>query len=163
MKALRWFFLLFTISVLVSQSAMDFFSVLLCGQWAWIVWKSHKTGTSNDKKPLFHKFGLEKTWIAWILIVITGFLLNPYEPAYAITRVVEFKWIAILYVLIEVFTILKPSRRSLGFILGLISFMAFFNLFFYLGDWKWLNVMRYASHEGGFVRAGGFFVDPMTF
>jgi O-antigen ligase len=160
MKAIRWFFLLFTISVLISQSAMDFFSILLCGQWAWLVWKSNKAG---EKQPLMRKFGLEKTWAIWVLIVIIGFLLNPFEPAYALTRVVEFKWVAILYVLIEVFQVMKPSRRSLNFILGFIFFIGFVNLFLYYADWDVLSSMRYGSEKDGFLRAGGFFTSPMTF
>ncbi len=160
MKALRWFFLLFMISVLISQSAMDFFSILLCGQWAWLVWKDHK-GNSIESKPLFHKMGLEKTWAAWVLIVAVGFALHPFELDYALTRIVEFKWVLILYVLIEVFQLFRPSRRSLNFILGFIFFVGACNLFFYFVDWDVISQLRYGA--GAFLRAGGFFANPMTF
>ncbi len=163
MKALRWFFLLFTISVLVSQSAMDFFSILLCGQWAWLVWRSSQSNGQN-KLSLWHKFGLEKAWIAWVVIVIIGFILNPFDLAYALTRIIEFKWVLILYILIEVFQIMKPSRRSLNFVLGFIFFIGFVNLFLYLTNWEILHEFRYGGDIIGDIRrAGGFFVNPMTF
>jgi O-antigen ligase len=140
---------------------MDFFSILLCGQWGWLVWKARQN-KDQASPSLFRKMGLEKTWAAWVLVVAVGFALHPFELDYALTRIVEFKWVLILYILAEVFQVFLPSRRSLNFILGFIFFIGFTNLFFYFVEWDFISELRYGLH-GSFLRAGGFFANPMTF
>ncbi len=153
--------MLFVISVLVSQSLMDLFSTLLCGQWIWMVWNRRKAET--PKPALLHPFGLEKVWIAWLVVAIVGFLLNPMDLPYALSRVIEYKWILILYVLIEALELLKPNRQILNFILGFLCVISATNIFLFLADWPIFDSLRYGVGENGFLRAGGFFADPMTF
>lgn len=160
MKFLRWSFLLFVISVYVSQSAMDLFSVLFCMGWIGVVWNSRK---GPIKIPLLHSMKLEPIWIYWFIVVLIGFILHPLDLGYAARRLIEFKWILILYVMIEVLAVLKPSRQSLNFVLGLLFFVGSTNLLLYYLDLPALTDFRYGSTPGGFLRAGGFFANPMTF
>jgi len=153
-----YFWALFLISVLVSQSAMDFFSVLFCGAWIWSFWKSKKSARTARLLPTF---GLETVWIAWVLIVAIGFFLNPLDPSYGVTRVVEFKWILILYAMVGIWLQLKPDRRYLGFFIGYMLFFSVTNLLFFFVNVPLFASLRYGSHE--FLRAGGFFGNPMTF
>lgn len=163
MKTMRVLLFLFTLSVLVSQSAMDFFSVVICGYWIWLVVKARsadKTGYSAPLK-LMRPMGLEKLWVAWVAVAIIGFALNPMELGYAVTRVVEFKWIFIVYVLAEAFEFIKLDEKVEKYLMGIVGFVAFSNLFIFLTDFHFLDELRYGV--GGLVRAGGFFSNPMTF
>lgn len=153
-----YFWALFLISVLVSQSAMDFFSILFCGTWIGSVWKAKKQGKAIQLLP---SFGLENVWIAWVSIVAIGFLLHPMDFSYALTRIVEFKWILILYVMIGIWLRYQPSRRNLGFFIGYMLFFSVTNLFIFFGTFSFLTPLRYGLGE--FLRAGGFFGNPMTF
>lgn len=155
-----YFWTLFLISVLVSQSAMDFFSILFCGAWIWMYWKAKKGG---QPRPLLTKFGLESVWILWIIIVGIGYILHPLYPSYELIRIIEFKWILILYVMIGILLLYRPDRRNLNFLIGYMLFFAGTNLLLYFADFPFLTEFRYGSTEGGFLRAGGFFADPMTF
>ena len=159
-KALKILFVFFIISTLVSQSAVDFFSVLLCGQWLWLVYSERKAGNG---RPLLRAFGLEKVWLAWVFIVLVGFLLNLHRPLYMLERILEFRWIFVLYVLIEVFDYVKPDKRAINFMVWFLGLISAANIGIFFADFPSLGWLRYGSEPGGFVRAGGFFGDPMTF
>ena len=165
MRSLRILFALFVLSVLVSQSVMDLFSTLVCLQWIWLVVKSRKESSEpkTGRLKLLRPFGLEWIWGAWFVIILMGFLLNPLDPQYALVRLIELKWIFILYVLIEALDVIKPSRQALNFLLFVIGLTAAVNAFLFLADIPALDEMRYGSGPGGFIRAGGFFANPMTF
>ena len=158
MRALRITFMLFVVSVLVSQSAMDFFSTVLCFHWCYFVWKSRKT---DQPKRLFEPMGLEKLWAAWIIVVAVGFALNFNEPAYALERILEFRWILIFYVMFQVMLEIKPERSTLKFVIPFAATIAAVNLFLYYAEIDFLTPWRYGYGE--FLRAGGFFANPMTF
>lgn len=160
MALLRWFFGLFIFSVLVSQSAMDAFSVLFCLQWVWLVWQSRK---NNTPLRLMRPFGLEWIFVGWVIVAAIGFALNPMDFQYAVTRVVEFKWILILYVMIEIFHQVRPSVKNLNVLMAILLAIAGSNLFLYFADFPIFSEFRYGSSENGFLRAGGLFADPMTF
>lgn len=92
---------LFAVSVLISQSLMDLFSTLLCLYLAFEWVRAKKRGLTA---PVFPKMGFDLLWIAWFIIAALGFLLNapPPEtpPLYWATRLIEFKWVLILYFLV---------------------------------------------------------------
>lgn len=158
MKSLRITFLLFTLSVLISQSAMDFFSAVLCLQWAYMVWRA-RSQVSGPK--LFQPMGLEKIWAIWWLIAIMGFLLNWQDSGYAFERILEFRWILILYVLFQVLTMILPDQKSLRFLIPMGLLISGVNLFLFFAEIDFLSPWRYGFGE--MVRAGGFFANPMTF
>lgn len=155
MRALSILFFLFVVSVMVSQSLMDLFSSLLCFQWAYSVWKSKQT---SAPKRLFQAMGLERWWIAWVVIVVLGFALHWTDSSYALERIIEFKWILIFYVLFQVLLELKPDRRILSFLLYFILTVSLMTLFLYFADWDVLAPWRYGVSD--FVRAGGFLLTP---
>jgi O-antigen ligase len=158
MKFLKIYFYLFLASLLVSQSLMDLFSTLFCLQWVWIWWQERKAGKSQS---LLHAVGLEAVFMLWWLICAIGFALTWIDPEYAAIRLIEFKWIFIFYVMIEILGRLRPNRNFLGPLTYLIFISAVVNLFLYFADFEFLHSLRYGA--GAFLRAGGLFVDPMTF
>lgn len=163
MKFIRFSFAAFFASVLISQSMMDAFSVLLSAALIYWFVKNKPVVNSGGNASLLSKMGLEKIWVFWFAVVFTGFLLHPIDIPYAITRVVEFKWVLLFYVFVEAIYHLKPHRQHLKFFLGLLFVVGAINLAFYFlaipifADW------RYGVTEDGGVRAAGIFVNPMTF
>ena len=163
---LRWFFLFFILSTMVSQSAMDFFSILFCAQWLWLFYKKKKDESFDISMPryLFGRFGLEKIFVFWIVIAILGFVTHPMDIDYALTRVIEFKWILIMYVMIEIINLLRPSRLNLlNIFLGFMFFVSSTSLLIYFVKSPLWQFLRYGDKPGDVLRIGGFFANPMTY
>ncbi|MFZ4404580.1 MAG: O-antigen ligase family protein [Pseudobdellovibrionaceae bacterium] len=160
-KVLAWLWGLFAFSVLVSQSAMDLFSTLLC-LWAILFTWQHRSA-ENSKGSLFPKIGIEPLWAIWIVIVAIGFILHPMDLQYALLRLVEFKWIFIFYVLFGTCIYLKPKTTTLltGASLALI-FLSLFSLLTYFYPYGILKDFGY-DIDTTIPRLGGFFANPMTF
>lgn len=163
MKILQIYFGLFVFSILVSQSLMDFFSILVCGQWVWIYWQENRGQLFSQMDKLIPRFGLEKAWMVWILICILGFSFNWMSAAYAVERIIEFRWILVLYVMIGSLICLNPSEKYWKWLIGWFLVIGLGNLIIYFLDLPILQNLRYGSDNGILVRAGGFFGDPMTF
>lgn len=159
MNFLKINLVLFFISTLISQSLMDLFSTLLAVGWVVFFFKEAK----KRGEPFFHSIGLEKLWIPWILIVIAGFLWTPLSFSYALSRVVEFKWILQVYVFVEIFRRVKPSREVFSIFVGSLLGASLLNLAVYYLDWSIFDFLRYGEIGGGDHRAGGLFKNPMTF
>jgi O-antigen ligase len=151
-------FLLFVVSTLVSQSALDFFSTLFCLSWCWNYWKQDRRAGSRFLNPV----GVEYYFLAWFVVSIIGFLLNWNDTSYALQRILEFRWILILYVMFEILNDIRPDERIKKFFFGFSFFIALTNLAIYFTDIPELNSMRY-GYRDHLVRAGGFYADPMTF
>jgi len=107
--------------------------------------------------------GLELVFGIWVLVVAIGFLLHPEDPSYALTRIVEFKWVLILYVMFEVMQVAQPGRRIflLVFLLGLV--ISSLSLFLYFADFPIFQPWRYGFGPQELLRVGGLFTNPMTF
>lgn len=150
---------MFLISVLVSQSLMDLFSTLFCIEWVRLVVQARSN--PERRRPLLSRFGLEKVFVAMVVVAIIGFALNPMDLQYALTRIIEYKWILIMYVMIEILQVLKPSRSLLSLLLGLMLFINLVNVGIFLTHHPFFDSYRYGLND--FVRAGGFFGNPMTF
>jgi O-antigen ligase len=166
LRWLRWIFLLFVLSTMVSQSAMDFFSVIFCGQLLWLFYKKTKSDSVGFKMPkyLFGRFGLEAIFITWLVIVILGFITHPMDFDYALIRIVEFKWILIMYAMIEIINILKPTRaNTLNLFLGFMFFISAVSLLIYFVKSPIWQFLRYGDKPDDVLRVGGFFANPMTF
>lgn len=168
-QAIRWLriiFLMFVLSTMVSQSAMDFFSIIFCGQWLWLFYQKAKGQRVDVELPkyLFGRVGFEKIFVAWVLIAILGFATHPMELDYAVTRIVEFKWILILYVMIEIFNILKLTRdKILNMFLAFMFLISTSSLLIYFVKSPLWQFLRYGDRVGEVLRVGGFFANPMTY
>lgn len=142
---------LFFAATLLSQSVMDAFSIVL-SIWVVVVW--FKTRKSKSAFALFPRTGLEMLWAAWFSVVTLGYLLNGQVATPWMTRLVEFKWILLLYILIDSFMLIEWSKekflRGISWILIICSSFALWK-FYIEGQIRLeglLNAMTYAHMYG---------------
>lgn len=81
-------------ATLLSQSIMDGLSILLC---IWLLVLYFKSRNTAEAFELFPKTGLELVWIFWFLVIALGFMANATTGAPWAVRLIEFKWILLLY------------------------------------------------------------------
>jgi len=171
-------FLLMLLSLLVSQSLMDLMSfvVIVASLWGW-----KKQLLINGRKFQFYRIGLEKLWLAWILVFVVGLFLAPFSSAelaahpnspwlFRLSSLGELKWIINFYFFVwffawvlpwEVNTSTKsvPSENIFQYVWGGLLIFSAYALFALAFDFD-LAKQQPLSDPG---RVGGLFDDPMTF
>jgi O-antigen ligase len=157
---------LFSISVIVSQTAMDFFSTLLCllaiYYYFWMENPEKRLHRPMDWGGLFPPLGVGWAFALWFIVCAFGFFLNASPEAPWLFRLVIFKWVLMLYAFVYVFQRVPLPTR----ILPWASLVFFVSNVFAL----WAYLTRYDFFRGIYLdiplsahRLGGFFFDPMTY
>ena len=156
-----WSLVLFSLSTLVSQSAMDLFSTLLCLSVLWAMFTKYQGG--DKPRDLVYLIGFDWVWILWIAVVALSFLLSPLSYTDWVTRLVEFKWILVLYAVIWALhdLHLRPSAQVPASILLAIC-SAYAIVVWFLGFDPIRPDYDLAPWAGGH-RTGGFLSNAMTF
>lgn len=138
-------------ATLLSQSVMDGLSILLCLVLLIAYFRTRKSG---QKFELFPKMNLEKIWIAWFIVVAIGFVLNWTPGSNWLVRLIEFKWIILLYFMLAAYGLVQwraeTVMRFLSVTLLLCSALGLF-LFWYHSQERLeslLNPMTYAHMYG---------------
>jgi O-antigen ligase len=164
---LAWLLLLFLTATLCSQSAMDFFIVLLV---CWFLQASVQR--KNPTLVNVMKSGFVKIVLVWIVIVAIGYI-NSFNNAgfgssemnsnLVLKGLGEFKWILVLSTLIFVLDRLKDRIPLLltQFSWSLIVASLFAIAIFFYGEDP-LNHNPTEHKWGDFYRSGGFLQSPMT-
>lgn len=153
MRIVRWLFGLFAFSVLISQSLMDFFSTLFCFT-VFAMALSHRQGWKL--RSALPRIGLEWIWIGWFSCVALSFALNAHAGAPWLIRLVEFKWILILYMMIGFMRRDFPKAELLPFALLAIFFVDAYSLSAFAVGHDWIT-----GEDAS--RAGGPFSNAMTY
>ncbi len=152
---------LFTASILVSQSAMDFFAILMSLFFLFGMVRSFYLG---DQKIYFFRLGPEKFIALWLLVLLAGALLSPYGPEGSLIRLTEFKWLAFVYVLVFFLKEVEPNDRIVN---GAIWLLCLGSLVaagvFLLGYDPFKGPDFPVTVVDGGIRTGGFLSNPMTF
>jgi len=148
--------LLFAISVLISQSLMDLFSTVLCLYLAFQWYQSRKQGI---QLPVTPKMGFDWLWLIWFGVAAIGFAINtppPPEtpPNFWIARLVEFKWIFILYFMVGAFRIAKVSEKALRWFSCAALICATYGIAAYY--------LELQANPGEALRLGGIYQFSMT-
>ena len=147
--------LLFAISVLISQSLMDLFSTVLCFYLAFQWFKARKQGISLTVTP---KMGFDWLWLVWFGVTALGFILNapPTEipPNFWIARLVEFKWILILYFMVGAFQLTSIHKPALKWFSLSALICAIYGIVTYYFELK--------ANPGQSLRLGGIYQFSMT-
>ena len=154
-----WSAVLFVFSIFVSQSAMDLFGTLLILSVCFRVVQDRRAG----KKNLFIAIGFDWIWALWLGVVALSFALSPLEGTAWLSRLFEFRWIILLYVM--VWTLrdqgLKPKAQvAASILLGLLSLYAI--VIWCIGYDPVKNDYEMSAWTGG-RRTGGLLSNPMTF
>ncbi|MBS1970386.1 MAG: O-antigen ligase family protein [Bdellovibrionales bacterium] len=150
--------LLFAISTLVSQSLMDLFSTLLCLYLAfqWLMAKKQ-----NRDFQAVQKMGFDWLWLAWFVVCAIGFALNRPPPPetpenFWMARLVEFKWIFILYFMVGGLHLAKFKEDSMKWFNGAVLLCSAYAIVDYF-----LQVQNATPTDD--VRLGGLFQFSMTY
>lgn len=148
--------LLFGISILASQSLMDLFSTLICGYLLAQMILARRRGISFQ--PI-HKMGFEWLWGAWFVVAALGFLVNqppPVEapPHFWLARLVEYKWILILYFLVAAFHLADFKIKALHWFNGAALACSLYAIVVYFQELQ--------AHPDQEWRLGGLFQFSMT-
>ncbi len=158
-KALSVTFFLFVISTMISQSAMDAFSILsiICVIGLWFQQKR--------SFKLFPKLGLELPFLLFSLAVCLSFAANWSTETLAVPRIVELKWILNFYLIVVAFRLLQPSFKDFQKVQIFIFISAVFALVSPILGYDPLQSPNAIIDRtpSGVARAGGFFSNPMTF
>lgn len=152
---MNYVFLIFWISLTVSQSAMDLMSTVIVF-WGLLLF------IKNKKKDSFNlRIGLEKLWVPWLFIFFLGILTQvPIENIHW-TQWSEMKWILLLYSFVLFYTFQRPwlHPRLLTVFCIYLSFAS-----------GWATLSYFLKYDfilqqpiGDPNRVGGFFDDPMGF
>ena len=156
-----WSLVLFALSTLVSQSAMDFFSTLLCLSVLWKMYAKYQGG--EKPRDLIYSIGFDWIWILWVIWVGVSFLFSPLSDTDWLMRLVEFKWIFVLYAVIwslHDLPIRPAAQVPAAILLGICSSYAI--LVWFLGFDPIHPDYDLAPWSGGH-RTGGFLSNAMTF
>lgn len=151
MKALKWLFALFAVSILISQSLMDLFSTLFV-----LTFLGMTIAKKVRWRDLFPRIGAETLWLAWFVVVAISFALNTGHGAPWVTRLVEFKWILILYPMIGYLVLNFPTAAILP---GAFCLITLVNVYTLIG---WILGRDLVSGSVD-SRAQGPFANPMTY
>lgn len=157
---LKWTSILFAMSVLISQTAMDVTASLLVFTVLWMGWKWRSSQGASHR--VINSIGFDWLLPIWIAVVALGFVLNwNSESAWAF-RLLEFKWLICLYGLIAALKYLHPNeavvRPAVAVFIGCCLYSI---LVFYIGVDPFRQYEELSALVGR--RAGGPFSDPMTF
>lgn len=150
--------LLFAISTLISQSLMDLFSTLLCLYLAFQWIKARKNGNTLTVTP---KMGFDWLWLLWFGVAAIGFALNTPPPAetpphFWLDRLVEFKWIFILYFMVGALTLAPIKESALKWFNGALLLCSGYAVIDYF-----MQLLNAAPTDE--VRLGGLFQFSMTY
>lgn len=150
--------LLFTISILISQSMMDFFSTLLCLYLGYQWLQARRSG--GHLLNVTPKMGFDCLWVAWFAVTAIGFAINrpaPPEtpPHFWIDRLVEFKWILILYFMLGALYIASAKESALNWFNGAILFCSGYAIIDYFHALQNTPIQDF--------RLGGLFQFSMTY
>lgn len=148
--------MLFAISVLISQSLMDLFSTVLCLYLAYQWFQARKQGQLLTVTP---KMGFDWLWLIWFGVAAIGFAINtppPPEtpPNFWLARLVEFKWVFILYFMVGAFRITNFKEDAIKWFNGAALLCAVYGIVAYYLDLQ--------SHPGEELRLGGIYQFSMT-
>lgn len=147
--------LLFAISILISQSLMDLFSTALCFYLGYQWLRARKAGISLEVAP---KMGFDWLWLVWFGVACMGFILNApppdTPPHFWLARLVEFKWIFILYFMVGAFRISSFKERGFHWFVGGALACSLYSLIAY-----YLEIQTYPNE---FRRLGGIYQFSMT-
>jgi O-antigen ligase len=119
-KVTGYLLMLFAICVLCTQSGSDLFSTLLCFFLAYVWYDKRKAG---EKFSALRPMGFDWLWIAWFLVAAIGFAANRPPPAetpenYWLYRLVEYKWILILYFMVAGFRVANFKEENMKWFNG---------------------------------------------
>lgn len=153
MKAVSIFFGLFAFSTLISQSLMDLFSTLFCLTFLGVAFARRDGLTWHD---LFPRLGIEWLWLGWFLVVAASFAVNAGPETPWLMRLVEFKWILILYPMIGFLYRRFPGVDILLWVLPIVALVDVYSI---------VSWFRGADLVTGTIdgRAGGPFANAMTY
>jgi O-antigen ligase len=156
-----WFASLFAFSTLVSQSAMDLFSALLA--IAVVVKVFAKVRGGERFRHLVLPVGFDWVWLVWIAIIGLSFALSPLGDTEWMKRILEFRWILILYVMIWALhdLRLKPQAQAVGSIL--LGFCSLYAIVVWFLGFDPINPNYDLAPWVGGHRTGGFLSNAMTF
>lgn len=145
----------------MSQTAMDVFATVLVLAVAYVAFKAQQQGSSF--RSVFYSVGIDWLFPLWLLVLGIGFFLAiENDPPWAM-RLLEFRWIILLYCLVSALILVKPEAsvvRPAAIFFSLFSLYAI--VVYYVGIDP-LKENHFLSADGGMSRAGGFFANPMTF
>jgi O-antigen ligase len=150
--------MLFAVSTLISQSLMDLFSTLLCLYLAYQWAMAKKSGQTLS---VVQSMGFDWLWAAWFVVAALGFALNTPPPPetpdhFWIARLVEFKWIFILYFLVGAFRLSNFKEDHLKWFNGSLLICAAYAVVDYF-------IQLQGAPAGEDLRLGGLFQFSMTY
>lgn len=159
----QFLFFLFFISLLTSQSAMDFSMTLIVLWGIWNVWIQKKTAPSalTQKFPFLNYF-----LIFWFLTILAGFVLN--QPSVKpLKNILEFRWVFELYFLTILLVETHWTEKKLKAILGIyLLSCAYAVIVFWMGYDPMTQTPADIAKNIDYIwnwRAGGFFREYMPF
>ncbi len=149
--------LLFAISVIISQSLMDLFSTVLCLYLAY-QWFQYRQQT--PRLVVTPKMGFDWLWGVWLAVAAIGFALNVPPPIetpshFWLVRLVEFKWILILYFMVGSLQIGSFKESGLKWFNAAILICSIYALIDYF-------IQSY-NNPNIEIRLGGLFQFAMTY
>lgn len=157
---LKWVSILFGVSILISQTAMDVSATLLVLTALFMGWRWRNSQSSCHQAC--NSIGFDWVFLVWISVVALGFGLNWNPESDWIRRLVEFKWIFVLYALVASFRYLDPTDKVIKPAAIIFSISCLYSIIvFYVGKDP---IQPYPELTGtSDSRAGGPFSNPMTF
>jgi len=158
---LIWLVGLFSLSLLMSQTAIDLFAVLIILQ---VLWMGFRWREQRSMKRLLNPVGIDWLFLVWIVIVIIGYANQGFAGDNWYVKLLEFRWLIVFYMFVTALRQTEPDTNwikvgAVGF--GLCSLWAI--VIWFLG---FDPIHPYESLQltgGGVFRTGGFFTQPISF
>ena len=156
-----WLVGLFSLSLLMSQTAMNIFATLLIFKILWMGYRWHQ---QRSPHRIWNSTEVDWLFAVWFLIVVVGFAVQGFPGNYWYQKLSEFGWIFVFYSLITAFRQLEPDQAwvkfmaAAFFLCSLWAVIVWFLGFDPMRPGEPLQTLGDWGH-----RTGGFLFQPIVF
>ena len=158
---LRWLLVLFSFSLLVSQTAMDVFAGLVC---LVTLYTGYRWREQNSHHTIRNSSGADWLLLAWVGVVFVSYLSTGFAYDNWWLEILNFKWLVVFYLLLAAIRYVQPKVSILPVVATVFGVCCLYAIVvWFLGFDPVRPGEALESLPDGTLRTGGFLSQPIVF
>lgn len=164
-RALSVSFFLYLVSLLTSMAGMEIFGWLTFTLAMAVTWKERKSVEVAEEGKAFFGLGADWIYLALVIIVILGYLINAAPDAEFVFMIGCMRWGLLMYAVAYAARATKMTEKAFIPLMIVATVVALHGIQAYFTGWDYIrgrSVLSYVNAAGQ-ARSAGFFSMPTTF